>query len=735
MVLVGLCMSLFSVHGRPAHPVLAAQQAIALPPGFAIHTAVSGLRLPTDMAFLPNGDVLVAEKGSGFNEEGIARVRLVRQGVLQKEPILEISTSAQIDSGLQSMVLDPDFVQNGYFYLWHATGIDSPGWNGKPVNRLTRYTYDFATRSVDEKTAAIILDKVPWNQIHNGGGLAFDDEGNLFIATGDSAGPLDRTRNNAQNYESLGGKLLRIRPEPEGGYSIPPDNPYVGMADHRPEIYAAGFRNPFRMMRHPSEQAFFLIDVGLDTWEEVNLVESGANYGWPVREGPCQLATKGTACTPTPPEYTDPVVAYPLPETGGAVTTMAFYGGTTFPEAYRNKMFFTDFNNRLLFVADLSQPEASYTRFATDTGMYVDMEATDSAIYMLDIIRGTVVSLVYDGAGNQSPVPQLSVNATMGRAPMTVSFSAEGTYDPDDLGVSYKWDFGDGTPPLETAEPVVQHEYAADGNYVATLQAFDPRGGESQILSEEITVYSGALPTVVVDVQQEPGRLRYRGGDEIRFRVNRDGGTIGLDPVEPYQWDVDLHHNEHTHPVVADYVSDSVTVTIPAKSHALEPDIWYEVRLVMKTEGGIIVHAAGEIHPDLVDVELTSWPGPAPLKINQLRQDAGTILPVIVGQSYELEAPESLLLGGSKGVFDYWLVTDGWVGAPTAAAAFNMLGDAAPAIPADGQIVDSRVATVTPGTTGKTYIAFYRYSGPAGRQYLPMISAVLPQPPDESPAQ
>lgn len=731
MVLVGLCLGLLGINGLPPRTVLAAQQAIALPPGFTMHTAVSGLRIPTDMAFLPNGDVLVTEKGSGFNAEGTARVRLVRQGVLEKEPILEISTSVQIDSGLQSIALDPDFAQNGYFYLWHATGEGSPGWDGKPVNRLTRYTYDLVTRSVDAASAAIILDDVPWNQIHNGGGLIFDDAGNLFISTGDTAGPLDPARNNAQDYESLGGKLLRIRPQPQGGYTIPQDNPYVGMSDYRPEIYAAGFRNPFRMTRRPSDGALFLNDVGLDTWEEINRVEPGANYGWPAREGPCQLATKGPDCEPAPAEYTDPVFAYPLPETGGAVTTMAFYEGTTFPEAYQNKVFFTDFNNRLLFTADLTQSVATYDGFATETGMYVDMEATSSTIYMLDLTGGAIVNLVYDGAGNQPPIPQLSVTPVLGKAPLTVTLSAEGTYDPDDLGLSYRWDFGDGTEPVETNEFVIQHEYMTDGNYEATLQVFDLRGGESEILNEEITVYSGPLPSVVVDIQQELGRLRYQGGDEIRFRVAREGGTIDLDPVEPYMWDIDLHHNEHTHPVVADYVSDSVTLNIPAESHALEPDIWYEVRLVMKTEAGITVHAANEVHPDLVNIELTSWPGPTALKINQLRQPAGTILPVIINQSYELEAPASLVYDYNVGVFDYWLVTDGWVGAPTG------VDSTAPATPTDGEILDSRVVTVTPGTTGKTYIAFYRYSNAAGRQYLPLISADPPQPPvdDEAPAE
>src|SRR5690606_6121405 len=116
---------------------------------------------------------------------------------------------------------------------------------------LTRYTYDLDKRTVNPASAVIILDDVPWNPIHNGGGLMFDDQGNLLISTGDSAGSLDPARNNAQNYASLGGKVLRIRPLPQGGYTVPVDNPYVDMDEYRPETFAAAFRTPFRLVRRP----------------------------------------------------------------------------------------------------------------------------------------------------------------------------------------------------------------------------------------------------------------------------------------------------------------------------------------------------------------------------------------------------------------------------------------------------------------------------------------------------
>ena len=110
-----------------------------------------------------------------------------------------------------------------------------------------------------------------------------------MLTTGDTWTPLDPTLNLAQDPGSLNGKVLRIRPLPEGGYEVPGDNPFIGVAGYRAEIFAMGLRNPYRMTYRPADGQFYLADVGLDTWEEIDRVEPGANYGWPVREGPCAL--------------------------------------------------------------------------------------------------------------------------------------------------------------------------------------------------------------------------------------------------------------------------------------------------------------------------------------------------------------------------------------------------------------------------------------------------------------
>src|SRR5690606_6749860 len=155
------------------------------------------------------------------------------------------------------------------------------------------------------------------------------DDGTLLIATGDAGyGPI------AQNLSALNGKILRIRPT-DSGYEIPADNPFVDTPGARPEIYALGLRNPFRMTKR-RDGGIFVADVGDHSWEEVNQVASGANYGWPEREGLCPQG-QHPPCAPAPAHYTDPVIAYQTSDAPGAITALAFYEGIEFPEQYRDK--------------------------------------------------------------------------------------------------------------------------------------------------------------------------------------------------------------------------------------------------------------------------------------------------------------------------------------------------------------------------------------------------------------
>src|SRR5690606_35312492 len=114
----------------------------------------------------------------------IASIRLVRNGIVQAEPVIGLSADIRRDSGIFGIAADPDFSANHYFYVWYAIGPNSPSPHGSTVNRLARLTLDPATGKADPASYAIILDEVPWSLWHNGGGLRFLADGTLLITTG-----------------------------------------------------------------------------------------------------------------------------------------------------------------------------------------------------------------------------------------------------------------------------------------------------------------------------------------------------------------------------------------------------------------------------------------------------------------------------------------------------------------------------------------------------------------------
>jgi glucose/arabinose dehydrogenase len=682
--------------------------AVALPSNFIARTVVSGLTLPTDMVILPSGDFLVTEKGIGSGVVSTAQVRLVRAGILQPTPALTIGVNSEEDSGLMGIILDPQFATNHYFYLWYSTGEDSVGWQGISYNRLSRFVFDEASGLADPASETIILDKVSWASIHNGGGLAFDDAGNLLITTGDAGSSIVFPDTNlAQKLDSLNGKVLRIRPRVEGGYDIPGDNPFVtNTMGFRPEIYASGLRNPFRIARRAADQQFYVVEVGQDTWEEVDRLQAGANYGWPFREGKCAIFERGPTCTPNPGGFTDPDLVYIHPTGSGAgITAIAFYQGTKWPQQYRDRLFFADFNLAWIGMFNLNTPDSNYLQFATDANALVDMEATNEGIYAVSIYDQSIKFIYYDEESNHPPTAVTQVAPTSGKAPLQVNFAATAQdVDHDDL--FYQWNFGDSVV-LTTPAANVSHVYTRDGTYLATLQVIDEDDGRSEFLSQVVQVYSGELATIAVDNITEPGRILYQGGDQFRFRAVRNGDSAGLDPTAPYAWTILLHHNEHAHVLMAGYVSNETVLDIPLHSHALGVPLWYEVQLTMHTDSGQKIQTIYEVRPQTTTIQLQSWPGQSVLKLNQQQRMPTELTTVIAGQEYTLEAPEFMIFEGKVGQFKNWVVTDSWSTASIAGGT---------------QTIEDRQFSLVAAADPKTYIAFYEAVGVANRIFLPSIA-------------
>ncbi|GAB4163222.1 MAG: hypothetical protein Fur005_22640 [Roseiflexaceae bacterium] len=250
---------------------------------FRTEAVVSDLETPVGISFANDGRMFVIEKG-GFSGPVMGKVKLIQPGQTTAETILEVPVCSDAERGLIGMTLDPQFASNGYLYLYYTRQLDNcaaPSNAADPVaNRVARFTV--ANNTIDPASEVVLVDGILGKvSSHNAGGLRFLNDGTLLIATGENV-----PGKTAQDLTLLGGKILRINPDPQN--LIPADNPFANESNPNTRlIWAYGLRNPFRF--GVSDTNMVLIgDVGSApplSREEINLGKPGANYGWPDSEG------------------------------------------------------------------------------------------------------------------------------------------------------------------------------------------------------------------------------------------------------------------------------------------------------------------------------------------------------------------------------------------------------------------------------------------------------------------
>ena len=212
-----------------------------------------------------------------FVVEQAGRIRIVEKGRLLSDPFLDLGRSVSFggERGLLGLAFHPQFMKNGRFFVNYTRAGDGTTviseFHGAPT----------ANRAQPEETVLLLLPQ-PYRN-HNGGMIVFGPDGFLYIGTGDGGAGGD-PENRGQNLRELLGKFLRIDVNHGSPYAIPKDNPFVA-TQHRPEIFAFGFRNPWRFSFDKTTGELWAADVGQNRWEEINRVEKGKNYGWRIMEG------------------------------------------------------------------------------------------------------------------------------------------------------------------------------------------------------------------------------------------------------------------------------------------------------------------------------------------------------------------------------------------------------------------------------------------------------------------
>jgi glucose/arabinose dehydrogenase len=216
-----------------------------------------------------------------FVVEQPGRVRLIKNGVLQPTPFLDLSAKVytSAESGLLSIAFHPNFAQNHFFYVLYTFQ------QGGVVERVSRFTISSNADVADANSETPIFNTPPRaTDFHDGGLVQFGADGKLYIGFGDGG-----TSANAQDLNSVHGKILRIDVDAGSPYAIPTDNPFAGQAGKRGEIWHYGFRNPWRYSFDPQTNDLYIGDVGENSFEEVDLqpgpTPAGKNFGWPTMEG------------------------------------------------------------------------------------------------------------------------------------------------------------------------------------------------------------------------------------------------------------------------------------------------------------------------------------------------------------------------------------------------------------------------------------------------------------------
>ncbi len=626
-----------------ASTVIHAFAATTIPPGFAQEVVASGFVAPTDIAFLPDGRVLVAEL-SGL-------VKLSGPGGTTTFLDLRPEVNNYGERGLIGIAVDPQFEQNGFVYAYYVYEHNATDPTGPKTARLSRFlaiddTADPASETVllgavpGDSCAAVTADCIPSDfRDHHGGTIRFAADGTIFLSTGDGATVHAITPNalRSQNLDSLAGKILHVD---RAGQGLSGNPFWTGSAtDNRSKVWAYGLRNAFRFALRPSSGIPYVGDVGWDTTEEIDVARAGANLGWPCFEGtPRQPGYETQTICQTlyaqgPAAVTAPLVEWPHTVGGGCAVGGTFYTGTQFPAEYQGAYFYADYAQgwiRYLKTAADDSLASGPTDFAAAADAPVDLEVgPDGSLYYVAINAGEIRRIRYTPA-NRPPVVAAASTPTNGLAPLDVAFSSLGTTDPDGDPLALDWDFGDGSPHSSASAPT--HRYDTAGTFTAVLTATDGRGGQAS--ARVVVTVGNRAPTPIITGPSSG--FRYAVGDAIDLVGDATDPDIG--DVVTLSWVVTLQHCPlggcHTHPFLS---GSGPTLSFVAPDHG--DDSYFSVRLTATDSGGLSTTVTRQIQPRTAALALATQPTGLQLVYDGTTVTTPATKTVIVGSTHQVRAP------------------------------------------------------------------------------------------------
>ncbi|MEE9494690.1 MAG: PQQ-dependent sugar dehydrogenase [Gammaproteobacteria bacterium] len=332
-----------------------------------------------------------------LEQHGLIHVFPNDPAVTQTRVVLDISSRIIFASeqGLLGLAFDPAFSQNHYLYVHYSLAIPRR-------SVIARFTWNPVSDQIELSSEKVLMEIPQPAGNHNGGMLAFGPDGYLYISLGDGSSGGD-IANNAQNKGTLLGSLLRIDVHPKNAnaaYDIPTDNPFIGQAGVREEIYAYGLRNPFRFSFDRQTGDIWLGDVGESNIEEINLIESGGNYGWRVLEGTAIFDDSANTLPLT--DFIPPLFSYDH-SVGFAVIGGYVYRGTKTPSLI-GRYLYADFVTGVVSALDYDGSTITgNTALATARRPTSFGEDNDGELYVVSRTQGIAALVETAGTGGNIP--------------------------------------------------------------------------------------------------------------------------------------------------------------------------------------------------------------------------------------------------------------------------------------------------------------------------------------------
>ncbi|MBN8652691.1 MAG: ThuA domain-containing protein [Cytophagales bacterium] len=558
---------------------------------------------PTEMTILPDSRIIFIERKGA--------VKLYSPGTDSISLINTFNVWTKFEDGMLGITTDPDFAKNNWVYIYYSHPE-------KSANVLSRFVFD--GKKVDQASEVQILE-VPTQRdkcCHTGGSLTFAPDGNLFLSTGDNTSPFESdgfspaderagrspfdAQGTSSNTNDLRGKILRIKPQADGSYTIPEGNLFPKGEDKtRPEIYVMGNRNPYRISVDRKTGFLYWGEVGPDAgndseergprgYDEVNQAQKAGYFGWPLfvggnyAYGKHDFETKTTGAKHNPnnpintspnntgktelPSVSAPFIWYPydaspdfpLMKTGGrnAMAGPVYYSedfkgkAEAYPEYFDGKLIIYDWMRNWMHLVTMNEKGAIMDIEPFLPNMQfnniIDMAfGPDGKLYTLEYgtqwfkqNQDARLSRIDFNGGNRPPQVVVSASKISGALPLEGTVSAAGTTDPDGDAVSYEMDLNGVV--TKSTTPDFKFNFDKAGIYRPKITAIDAKGAKA---SGEIVIIAGNEPPAI-EISVSGNTDHYIQGSAIDYKVTvtdkEDGSTAdGKIAAERVKVTMDYH--------------------------------------------------------------------------------------------------------------------------------------------------------------------------------------------------